>query len=243
MRPLTTTELLAAWEEGSALAPAARPLALLSAGCPDRPADELAQLPVGRRDALLMLEREWAFGGEVVSIAGCLECSQPVELRFRLADVRVDGTPADEPIELRSRGYRLRVRTPTSADLQAVAGAADEAGATSELLRRCVLSARRGGEPVGAEDLPHEVVEAIDRRLAAADPQADVNLTLTCDACGHKWLGTFDIGDFFWTEVETWAQRVLHDVHSLALAYGWDEPTVLTLSPRRRQHYLDLVGG
>jgi hypothetical protein len=46
---------------------------------------------------------------------------------------------------------------------------------------------------------------------------------------------------FFWNEIEAWACRVLHDVHTLAGAYGWSEREVLRLSPTRRQMYLEMV--
>jgi hypothetical protein len=242
MRPLTTPDLMAAWEAAAPLAPAARPLALLAAGCPDRSVEELARLPVGQRDGMLLSQREWAFGDQVVSLANCPQCFQPVELRFQIDDIRVEDAPVPETIVFQTKGYKLRVRAPDGADLEAVARAEDEAVAVALLLRRCVLSARRGGNELGPEQLPDEVLRAIEDRLAKADPQADIELALSCPACGHGWLAGFDIGAFFWTEIEAWASRVLHDVHRLALAYGWREPDVLALSPRRRQHYLDMVG-
>jgi hypothetical protein len=242
MRPLTTPDLMATWEAAAQLAPAARPLALLAAGCPDRSAEELARLPVGQRDGMLLSQREWAFGGQVVSLADCPQCSQPVELRFQIAAIRVDDAAAPETIAFQANGYKLRVRAPNGADLEAAAQAEDEATAVALLLRRCVLSARRGGNELPAEELPEQVLRAIEDRMARADPQADIELALSCPACSHGWLAGFDIGAFFWTEIEAWARRVLHDVHRLALAYGWREPDVLALSPRRRQHYLDMVG-
>lgn len=79
--------------------------------------------------------------------------------------------------------------------------------------------------------------------MARADPQADVRLAIACPSCGHQWQGIFDIVTFFWSEIESWASRILHEVHLLALAYGWHEREILALSPRRRQFYLDMVGG
>jgi hypothetical protein len=242
MRPLTTTDLMATWEVAGRLDPAARPLALLAAGCVDRDAAELARLPVGQRDAMLLSQREWAFGDRVESLVDCPQCSQPVELQFRIADVRVPDARAPETIDFQTKGYKLRIRAPNGADLEAAAQAEDEAAAVSVLLHRCVLSARHGGRQIGPPELPQHVLRAIEARMAAADPQADIELALSCPACGHDWLAGFDIGDFFWTEIEAWARRVLVDVHRLALAYGWREPDVLALSPLRRQHYLDMVG-
>ena len=64
-----------------------------------------------------------------------------------------------------------------------------------------------------------------------------------CASCGHRHEVAFDIASFFWGEIDAWASRTFLDVHALAKAYGWREAEILAMSPRRRQHYLDLVGG
>jgi hypothetical protein len=48
---------------------------------------------------------------------------------------------------------------------------------------------------------------------------------------------------FFWNEINTWAYRMLRDVHALATAYGWREADIVAMSPWRRQVYLDMVSG
>jgi len=53
---------------------------------------------------------------------------------------------------------------------------------------------------------------------------------------------TFDILTYLWSEIEDWAQRLLLEVHTLALAYGWSERDILAMSPRRRRLYLEMVG-
>ena len=83
---------------------------------------------------------------------------------------------------------------------------------------------------------------AVTERMSQADPQADVKLGLDCPACGHDWLVTFDILSFLWSEIETWAQRMLRDVHILARSYGWREADILAMSAFRRQCYLEMLG-
>ena len=78
--------------------------------------------------------------------------------------------------------------------------------------------------------------------MAEADPLADIQLDLTCPSCERRWRAVFDIVSFLWTEIEVWAWRTLSDVHTLARAYGWSERDILTLSPTRRQFYLEMVG-
>ena len=91
--------------------------------------------------------------------------------------------------------------------------------------------------------LPAAVLQAVAAAMAAADPQGDVELALRCPACGHVWPAAFDIGSFFWAEVDAWARVLLSEIHTLASAYGWREADVLALSPWRRRCYLELIGG
>jgi hypothetical protein len=85
-------------------------------------------------------------------------------------------------------------------------------------------------------------VDAVIARMAEADPQADVQLDLSCPACRHRWLAVFDIVSFLWSEIDASARRTLQDVHRLATAYGWREPDILALTPWRRQVYLEMAG-
>jgi len=144
-------------------------------------------------------------------------------------------------LTLTQDGYEVRFRLPNSVDVTAVTGDRDPTENRRLLFQRCLLDARRKGKTIAAEALPKPVVEAIITQMAAADPQADVQLALDCPACGHHWLAPFDIVAFFWTEINTWAYRVMHEVHLLAAAYGWSEADILALTPWRRRFYLEMV--
>jgi hypothetical protein len=111
------------------------------------------------------------------------------------------------------------------------------------LLTRCLKAVQHAGQAVMVADLPAAVVDAVVERMATADPQADVQFALTCPQCEQQWQATFDIAVWLWNEITVWAQRVLREVHTLASAYGWREVDILSLSPWRRQHYLNLVNG
>jgi hypothetical protein len=100
-----------------------------------------------------------------------------------------------------------------------------------------------GERAVTAAELPAEVVQEISSRMSQADPQAEIDLTLECPGCSHRWSEPFDIASFLWTELSTWASRTLFDVHQLAAAYGWSEAESLSLSPRRRGFYLEMIAG
>jgi hypothetical protein len=124
-----------------------------------------------------------------------------------------------------------------------VAQTGDAKAAQTALLDRCVLEARLEDRQVDAKELSSEVTSAIARRMGEVDPQADVQLDLNCPGCGRRWQALLDIENFFWTELNAWASKILSEVHVLASAYGWPETDILNLNPLRRQYYLDLVTG
>lgn len=242
MRPLSASELLSVWEGGHEQALVDRALLLLACACPDESWDDLAALPIGRRDARLLTLREWSLGPQLCCLARCPACGESLELTFSMEDVRVDATPlAEAELYLEMEGYEVSFRLLDSTDLTALHGADDRAAARHTLLERSVLTVRCNGEDHSGSRLPAPVLDAVVRRMAEADPQADVHTVLSCPACAHSWQATFDIVSFFWAEIENWAYRMLRDVHRLASAYGWREADVLALSPRRRQFYLEMV--
>ena len=225
---IDATRLLAAWERGLGLPQPERALALLGAACPASTIDELAALPIGRRDDLLLGLHEHLFGATIDVVTACPECATLLQSNLCIADLRVGAEPRHE---IAARGMTFRL--PTSADLT---GLPDDAAAAGRLLlSRCLV-----GEPALAADLPDEAIDTIAAAMAAADPQADLELDLNCPGCGHRWQAAFDIAHTLWHEVHAWAQRTLRDVHRLARAYGWRESDVLALSATRRQIYLEL---
>jgi hypothetical protein len=248
VRTPSTTDLLAAWEQGLDQPATRRALALLAAGCPEVPERDLARVSIGRRDAALLALRERCFGPGVVAVTACPSCGEQLELAFDVADIRsgpvVDALEPDgpgEPLELREGGYQVSFRLPDSLDVLTSVERGNPAAAGDRLLERCLVAVAHQGRPAAAAALPPEVVELIEARMAEADPQADVSLALVCSACDHCFQAPFDVAAFLWREVDGWARQVLRDVHLLASAYGWRETDVLALSPWRRRFYLEAV--
>ncbi len=244
MRALLASELLDVWEQGLAQPPAWRALKLLAAACPDTPPDGLARLSIGQRDGRLLRLREWTFGPQLVGLATCPGCSERLELTFNASDIRMD--PETEPAETLSQsvaGYEVRFRLPNSLDLSAIPDNEDVTSIRRVLLDRCLLSARKNDEEEAVDQLPAHVIDAVVEQMAKADPQADMQLALSCSSCGLQWQATFDIVSFFWSEINTWANRILREVHILASAYGWREADILAMSLWRREFYLQMVSG
>jgi hypothetical protein len=110
------------------------------------------------------------------------------------------------------------------------------------LAERCVVQATREGSVLPAPQLTDSAVDHIASHLSDADPQAEVLIDLTCATCSHAWQVILEIESFLWIKINAVAKRLLRDVHTLAREYGWSEHQVLSLSTRRRQAYLEMVG-
>lgn len=87
------------------------------------------------------------------------------------------------------------------------------------------------GEPLRIEQMPETALQAMVQEMDHVDPQSNLEINLTCPACGHCWAALFDIVSFLWAEINNWAERTLRTVHLLARAYGWREADILALSP------------
>ena len=248
MRTLSTAEWLAIWERGAPGSPVQRALLLLEAACPEQSRESLASVAVGERDARLLALRERMFGAIFHGTATCPRCRDLLELSFSADDIRraaANRSPAESGVtthRVQVNEYELRFRLPDSRDLEAIALVSDVSEARRMLFERCVVNIQHDGAKRAGNEVPDEVVRWVEQRMAEIDPQGDVQLSLTCPHCGHQWPAGFDIGSFLWSELHVWALRTLEDVHVLASAYGWHEADILTLSPWRRQAYLELVG-
>lgn len=241
MRALSSAELLDVWDRGLHQAPLERALTMLGAARPDAPADVLAALDIGRRDAALIELRERTFGTRLTSVVACPQCGERLEFSFGIDDIRVASGDAACAPQISADGYEVRFRPPDSRDLAAVAALAGPVEQRASMIARCVIDAQRGGEPVPAHALPVQVVDAVEEGMRRAASQADVSIGIACPCCGHAWQAAFDIVSYFWREIETCARRLLRDVHVLARAYGWHEREILAMSAARRQCYLDMV--
>jgi len=238
----SAAQLLDVWERALSESPTRRALSLLAAAHPEISEDELAALPIGRRDARLLRLREHLFGPQLMLVVPCPQCGQHLESQIGIRDIGCDpDQPATGTYTAESHGYRVTFRLPASDDLMALPQGSAAAHASEFLIGRCVLEVRDAhGEARPVPTLPENVVADITRHMERADPGADIELAFECPSCSHQWREVFDIVSFLWREIHAWAQRTLRDVHVLARAYGWREPDVLSLSPTRRQIYLEL---
>lgn len=241
MRGLTAKEILDVWEIGQYQMPAERALSLLSTFCPQTPREDLERMSIGKRDELLLSFRELLFGSQFRATTRCPHCRSILDLGFRASEVRTN-VPDQQPesFSVTVGEYELNCRLPDSADLLAVRHARDKDAIVEALFARCVRL--ENGAEVSLKTLPEDVTEAVVAEIARRDPQGDIRFDLVCPDCAHQWEAIFDIVSFIWNEICEWAGRLMRQVHKLALAYGWREPDILSLSPLRRHVYLEMLG-
>ena len=261
MHSLSAGDLLHIWEWGQGRSPVAQALLMLSVAYPEMPAEQLAALPIGQRDARLLRLRSQTFGSRLEATARCPVCGEALAYGLAVEELVGDGSNAcgdasrtatlshrgeggegEREYEWRQGSYRVSFRLVTSADFLAIGGQSEE-GARAVLLQRCLRAVWKGEAAIAPEDLPDEVVQGVGEQMAQRDPQAEIVLNLSCLNCEHQWTVLFDIVSFFWREIATAAQRLLQEVHVLASTYSWRESEILAMSPLRRQAYLNQIAG
>lgn len=244
MRPLTAHDIIHIWERGQDRHILDRALLLLSPAFPEMSWDELATLTVGHRNTCLFVLRSRTFGFALRAFAACPRCACGLEFSVDTRDLcqsdRIAQVEAKQLLR-GSGGVEVLFRPLDSRDLAAVVHCENVPAARELLIESCVLAARDGEQTLTSSDLPESVVAALAERAAAGDPQAEILLSLDCPDCAHQWPILFDIASFFWTEISAEAKRLLHEVHTLARAYGWLEKDILSMSAGRRQVYLEMA--
>jgi hypothetical protein len=242
MGQLPAAQLLETWECGLGLPPVLRTLTLLGATRESATIEELATLTIGALDQQLLHLREETFGGCLNGITTCPACGEKLEMSLNIGDLYLnsEGQPSSF-LTLEQNGYSIRFRLPNGSDLLALEREANSNRDRMRLLGRCILSAWRETAEILPADLPDEIVTAIAARMAEADPQADILISLQCPQCAHTWRAPLEISSFFWSELDAWAGQLLREVHAFALAYGWNEAEILSLSPTRRRIYLEMI--
>lgn len=219
--------------------PVERAVELLERALPaDRNAIE--RLSIGRRDRLLLEVREQTFGPRMNAVTECSACAARIEMEFETKELKTAEIAECDAIDVVCGEYRMKLRVPDSHDVMAASAISVEAG-VAELFERCVVEASRNGIAVSARELPANVAEAAEERIAEVDPQAGMRLAVDCPVCGAANRAPLDIAAYLWREIESFAMRMLREVDVLARAYGWDERRILEMSPVRRRCYLEMV--
>jgi hypothetical protein len=209
-------------------------------------------LTIGDREALL-LHLHRAIAGE--RMEGVLRCPAPacgarMELSLAVGDLLVppyaDAGPTYEVDVPDAAGmFQVQFHVPRGGeqDDAAVLASTRPDAAAELLLRGCVERVTLDGLASSCDALSPSVRSALTAAMADLDPQAELLLDMTCPECGGGFTVPFDTAVFLLRLLDARGDRLLRDVHTLALHYHWSEREIFELPPSRRARYLELLAG
>lgn len=233
--------LLRLWTEARDVDPMERPAALLAVLTDGGGLSSLAHLPLGERDRRLLSMYQAMFGPRLDAVTPCHSCGELVEVTVDVSEILAQEPGSSDLMKvhhLELGEVAVDVRLPSTADLVAATAASTVEAAREALIGRCVSDVVRDGGC--ARRLDDTEIDALAAELERLDPLLDLELSLTCPACGAGNEVPLDVGAFVWAEVAVRARRLLLEVDALARRYGWSEGEIIALKPARRAVYLEL---
>ena len=234
MNFLSSDSLLSVWEQGVRRHPLDRGLLLFALASPETAAEQLADLPLSRRNAALMTLYEASFGAQLAGWVDCPACGERMEFATDTSSFPRPAATGPDLVEVGA----LRFRLPASRDLARLSDLSDSEAAARQLLLACAES---------PEALPEEkealtaLLDEVETAIEEAAPWTDITVAVRCPTCAHEHAATLDIANLLWEEISNRARGLLDDVHVLARTYGWSESEILALSDARRAAYLEQV--
>ena len=212
--------------------------ALLSIGGEAVAPEHVASLTMADRQWLMLnLARELHGGGYWLK-GLCDDCGQPFDMFLDPIRLPVKNAGDGFPFaELDLGDDRLRLRIPTGADQERIAGLeAEEAFAA--LMSACLLSVNGKPVPAGYIDaLDAEAVKKIDDALDDVSPYIGTTIDTACPEC--KRPQRMEINPYL--SAAAGHEALFQEVHMLASEYHWSERDILSLSRKRRRLYISLI--
>src|SRR6266446_7167904 len=221
MRGLSPGDCLALWESGHRLHPLDQALLAIQAAFPETRKESVVDWPLGRRNRALAELRCACFGRWIRGWSACEACGEKVEFTLDGAAIGDNATPSsDATVQVGERSFRL----PSSRDLAQLTTEADPTRAAVRLLELCSVSTV-GSKAAQVEQVPwlpsEEELELVGEKISEADPLGEILLHFDCPVCGHSFDQALDLSLFLWSEIEGRAKKLLLDVYTLALCFGW----------------------
>jgi hypothetical protein len=152
--------------------------------------------------------------------ATCRACGESFDFEVRQADLPVKEAGESFPY---AEAGGLRLRVPTGADQEAIAGLSDER-AVKVLFERCRIEG--DGDRAAAEAALEEV-----------SPEVALAALVACPDCGASNEVAVDP----YLGLPAHSEELFAEVHLLASTYHWSEAEILALPRARRQLYLRLI--
>lgn len=245
MNSLNTTQLFEVWENAMDKPPLYGSLLLLAYACDER-MPVIEKMSIGERDARLLMLREWMFGKRMFHLSHCPHCGEKIEWETDTSSMRIQDfneQTIQEVFRMDYEGRDILFRLPNSRDMIRTMRSPNSPikHLRIDLLRSCILKVNCQDPSSPNTKINESILDELESRFSIIDPQADIQMNLSCPSCNHNWVAAFDIVSWLWSEIENWAHHIMQEVYYLARHFGWTEKDILAMSPRRRQLYLQMV--
>ncbi|MGB6691944.1 MAG: hypothetical protein WBE76_29220 [Terracidiphilus sp.] len=239
MRALAGEAILTAWEKSRALPEQEAVLAVLALALTEKPVEELARLPLGERNALLLELRAMTLGRGMEGFAICPECG--AQLEFSLDALELAKGLRTQPANAVAEFAGYKMRPANTLDLLASSKAESEEQARSILLARTVEANQPESNDAWLQSQPDTVAVELMDRFEELNAAAEIRVQLQCAVCRNRSLIDMDIARFLLREIAGAARRLMTEIHELAAAYGWSERSIAAMSGARRAAYLEMI--
>jgi hypothetical protein len=202
------------------------------------------ELLVGDREFLLLRLYQMTFAGKIHVQLYCPAeaCAEVTEILLDLDQITLEADQIETStftIKLNFREERtISFRLPTGADQEALISATNltEEQQSEALIRRCLL-----GEESAAGALTRRECEEVENRMKTLAPLIEVELEATCPKCSGIFSHHIDLPWLILSEIRSREAALEQDIHSLAFYYHWPESEIMSLTPRMRTRYVDLL--
>jgi len=255
LRPITGADEVFLMDARETHPPAQLVTALLSKclirlGPYDKIDEEIVRsLIVGDRESLLLNLQRITWGELMECVLNCPnpECREKMDLNLKVSDLLVPPYPEIRDvyeIVLSDNGNscKIQFRLLRGSDQEAAADLAhrDLNAAANLLINRCLVS-REGECRDNSGILTLEFAQKISSLMADLDRQALMTLNFSCPFCRMEIATNFDIASYLFREIESRKKSLYREVHTLAFHYHWSEAEIMSLTPKKRYTYLQLL--
>ena len=239
MTEISQQRLLQTWELGHSWDPEQRVQALLGLCEPQKTSEEIAEVPLGERNSILVTLHQRLFGSQLEAATRCGKCDEALDFALPLDQLGFEHISASaQRQQVRSGNLSALVRLPNGNDMKALYSLTSVTEAQATLFQRCILEITRKDAPVTLAELTEEEFAQLEDAITKSDPRMEILLDLQCPECSHRWQATLELGMFIWSALDIYARRLLEEVHLLASIYGWSEQSILCMNPQRRNYYV-----
>jgi len=210
-------------------------------------------LSIGDRDALMLHLRRITLGERLECILTCPEkgCQEKMDLSLNVGDLISPPYSQlqfwhESSVVWESRSYIVRFRLPNGGDqevaAQQVTRSPSPDTAIDLLLDRCISSVR-SDEGVILNRIPSALYQQLSEIMAKLDPQAEIILNMMCPSCNRGFSAVFDPSEYLIHELTlNPVDHLYREAHLLAYYHKWSEAEILRMTPRKRRHYIELLG-